>query len=575
MNRALSIPEVQKLVCSHLALLDEDLDVHLCPTAMSDLAKLARTNKAFSEPALDELWMTQTMLSNVMSCMPGVWGARREDVKRPIRQSDLKRAIPYMRRVKFFLCAGREQPTYAIRLARELRALRLALGNACIFPNLRLLLISFENELVLREITALLSPCLKHLVLGTVSTNLAYTILPTITSACPLLVQVLVTLGVAPKPHQIACLSEFVSALPQQLELFNSEYLDSGALLSLAALPVLRELTLSHLDSKILAGMELIPSKFPALATLDILADAVCIAGFVSLLSCSPLDHLTIRIDPPPSYFSLERVYNAVGKLPTITSLEITFITTHTVGHAARQPVPFISSLSKLHNLTSLTLSPPVDRDFSNDNISTIAKSHPRLESLTLHRARGGPEDNPFSPPYPLITISALLVLAKGCPALEYLHLSINATRGYIYNSFQDRNTAAADALTRRRTRKKNLLKWNLGTSVMDPGSVASTELARLLTAVFPKLRVVYSNVERRYARGRSVKGKVKVEERDNRSQEPDEPGAVVAVGAEEMLSRWEEVQDMVDVSRSIRMEEAEWVKAGHGFVDVDEEESE
>ncbi|KAJ7069204.1 hypothetical protein C8F01DRAFT_1077832 [Mycena amicta] len=572
MNRALSIPEVQKLICSHLALLDEELDVHLCPTAMNDLAKLARTNKAFSEPALDELWRTQTMLSNVMGCMPGVWGSRREDVKRPIRQSDLKIAIPYMRRVKFFICAGREQPTYAIRLARELRALRLALGNTCIFPNLRLLLISFENELVLREVPALLSPCLKHLALGTVSTNLAYTILPTITSACPLLVQVLVTPGVAPKPHQIACLSEFVSALPQQLELFNSEYLDSSALLSLAALPVLRELTLSHLDSKILAGMELIPT-FPALATLDILADADCIAGFISLLSRSPLDHLTIRIDPPPSYSSLDRVYGAVGKLPTITSLEITFVTTNTVGHAALQPVPLITSLSKLHNLTSLTLSPPVDRDFSNDNISTIAKSHPHLESLTLHRTRAGLEDNPFSPPLPLATLSALLVLAKACPALEYLHLSINAMRNYIYNSFQDRNTTASDALTRRRTRNKHLLKWNLGTSVMDSGSIASTELARLLTAVFPRLRVVYSDVERRYAQGRGVK--VKVEQRDNRSRERDDPGAVGAVGAEEMLSRWEEVQDMVDASRSIRMEEAEWVKAGHGFVDADEQESE
>lgn len=62
MHPALCIPEIVEIVCAEL----EELD----PWAQKDFAALARTCKAFQEPALDILWRKQDTLAHLVKCLP-------------------------------------------------------------------------------------------------------------------------------------------------------------------------------------------------------------------------------------------------------------------------------------------------------------------------------------------------------------------------------------------------------------------------------------------------------------------------------------------------------------------------
>ncbi|KIJ63133.1 hypothetical protein HYDPIDRAFT_41394 [Hydnomerulius pinastri MD-312] len=65
MHRALQISEIQKMICYHLAPGDDQSEAH-----RRILYALARTSRAWAEPALDQLWARLNSIEPLLKCLP-------------------------------------------------------------------------------------------------------------------------------------------------------------------------------------------------------------------------------------------------------------------------------------------------------------------------------------------------------------------------------------------------------------------------------------------------------------------------------------------------------------------------
>jgi hypothetical protein len=74
MHRSLCIPEIVSLIFYETLNGAEQSLNQLNRDSAQTLAGLARTCKAFQDPALDLLWKSQYTVMNVLNCMPGdIW----------------------------------------------------------------------------------------------------------------------------------------------------------------------------------------------------------------------------------------------------------------------------------------------------------------------------------------------------------------------------------------------------------------------------------------------------------------------------------------------------------------------
>ncbi|KAJ7291684.1 hypothetical protein C8J57DRAFT_1588196, partial [Mycena rebaudengoi] len=116
-----------------------------------DLATLARTATVFHHPAVDVLWRHQNSPMNVILCMPAdLWESEESaknqsnyELARPITSSDLERPLIYSRRVKSLYMHSSD---LTLDLFRILEVMKPLLLEGILFPNLRQLHLSFEDE---------------------------------------------------------------------------------------------------------------------------------------------------------------------------------------------------------------------------------------------------------------------------------------------------------------------------------------------------------------------------------------------------------------------------------------------
>ncbi|KAJ7727514.1 hypothetical protein DFH07DRAFT_782424 [Mycena maculata] len=309
MHRALRIPEVVEIICHYLSPVH---GMRLSKDQSHDLARLARSCKAFSEPALDILWSFQDTITRVLDCMPsGVWKTNDKALCRPILPIDWERPLFYICRVRRISCTDNSLASRWDLLA-ILEILRYSLPTQHLFPNL---------------------------------TDLYW-------------------------------MSDSLNTLDRERRnrgrypsLYELDYLDQPAFEHIANLPSLRVLKLGLPQS--LTTRVLFEPSFVALQHLELRStQSQCIVPFIRATSLSPLASLILHINPLPEATVTTEIYTALEQyLPpaSLTDLRITTallpvqdsftLERHIVG------IDAIRHLFSFKNLTHVELDPPMGLD--------------------------------------------------------------------------------------------------------------------------------------------------------------------------------------------------------------------
>ncbi|KAJ7193243.1 hypothetical protein GGX14DRAFT_593050 [Mycena pura] len=461
MHRAWDIVELVENICAHLA--PADL-VRLKTDTAKDLALLSRTSTIFLDPALDVLWRSQDSLIHLLRCMPDDLleipvvppdPERRYShgrsppappirLRRPILPTDWERPLFYMRRVKFF-SMGR--PT---RYSDVLDAFGPCLPTPYIFPNLEKL---WWNEPPFTHLSFFLTLRLTNIHLSSVNTELS--VISNYVLQCPGLKTVHLSLKAGgvynPAARSIWPFSSIVRGL-MHIEDLHVPEVNSTAMEHLAQLPRLKSLGFSYQGALEEPQPFEQSVRFPALFRLSVPLVATAAWDFYSTLAA----HC--------SHTSLLQILNGgQTQLPGEPTPEQ--IVANSVGGDILQP------LFSFPNLHKVQLRHPVGFDLDDATILVMARSWPRITSLSLVASTTSHMPS-------RVTLEGLYAFAQHCPRLYELTITFDATLAP--------RTLPSDET---RTNQLCLKCLNLGYSpVGDPGPVAE-----FLFSIFPHLWAIRS----------------------------------------------------------------------------------
>ncbi|KAJ7509471.1 hypothetical protein B0H11DRAFT_1959752 [Mycena galericulata] len=469
MHRALRIQEVIEIICSHISPCRRHQP---SKAVLQDLARLARTCKALSEPALDALWSFQDTIIHILDCMqPDVWKRDDRSLCRPILQTDWERPLFYTRRVRFIQC-GETSPGFArADLPAIFEILRYSLPTQYLFPNLSSLTWFFEKPSSFALVTLFLAPKLTRLSLGPFQSISQLALIPALAVRCPLLTDVRLLKSNAGAPEKIKAISAFVRGLVH-LQSLVLDHLDAAAFEHLGHLPGLQILDLGA--PQIFRSGVVNEPRFRALQCLTLRSThPQSILAFIHAVSNSPLDSLVISVRPPPATAVMNEICAAIQHLPR-SSLTVLSITTDPLPSGDAIVVErhlieinVIRHLFPFHHLVCVSLLPSTGLDIDDDAVLAMAEAWRRLEELKLRsRIRGRP---------PRTTLRSLTVLAEYCPWLSSLELSIDAS------------TIPELDWCRARIQQFNLSEWDVADSIIS----SALPVAAFISGIFPELGTI------------------------------------------------------------------------------------
>ncbi|KAJ7174922.1 hypothetical protein C8R46DRAFT_990938 [Mycena filopes] len=524
MHRALTIAEIVQLIL-----------LQICPDPTDDpskeetrdLATLAHTCKALSDPALDALWSCQDTYLNALKCMPpDVWSpawvsafVRMATLRRPIVRSDWDRVLPYLYRVRSFFAFESTLPAN-VDHAAVFEILRLALPFTHLFPHLRTLRWLFYPSTLLVLGPLLLTPTLTTVVLGTFENTSQFSMLPSLAVKCPLLTHVDISLLPAAGTDSSQAVASFISGL-HRLESLDMQSLDSSAFAHLSTLPRLETLILATPDFD--GPVARPPRSQPAFVALrDVTvncATAQCAQTLIAALSYSPLHSLELfDIDPPPSARSVMQILRTLERhLPrtTLTRILLNNSRFDVEEEQSAVTIKAVRMLFRFRNLTFVQLQPASGIDVADDDILSLAHAWPHLETLSLRPHLNVPQN---------ITLRGVLHLAEHCPKLQHLEMVIDASTVPPLKRSEHRLRPLRCAL----------VYWQVGASAIS----SPLQVARFLSAIFPALR------------------SVDPEDEDYDEEDDDD---------DELVELWREVNTALPICHEMREEERFWVRQTQG----------
>ncbi|KAJ7118394.1 hypothetical protein C8R44DRAFT_982959 [Mycena epipterygia] len=438
MSRALKIPEIVH------AIIAEVHDIFVSRRA--DLVALARTSRAFQNPALNRIWTSQDTLAHLIRCLPAdLWEETtisRQPVFRILRDItpiDMERFMMYSARVKELNLGSMSAQMWEI-----LATFALNMPEHILLPNLRSLITwGVQAESTFASMRLLLNPCLKHISWPLPVTPSNLSLLPTLARECPSLSTIHIRnyeFGVLPTPDshnlQRLAVSTFIRRLTH-LEGVTLEMVDHPAFDHLAHLPNLRSMSLFLPRRLHLSTFSLQTTGFHALQTLEfhILDLEVAVPYFPAFVK-SPLGTLRVSTHKLARNSAITSLYAAVSSYvphDTLRSLVIGTTTTAFPGSYYPFPVPAqddiphylvsgdaLRPLFAFSNLVSLALHSPVRFDIDDATAWLMAPAWPRLTSLTINTVTS------ISHP-PSLTLYGLSAFARHCPALNNLEILFDA----------------------------------------------------------------------------------------------------------------------------------------------------
>ncbi|KAK6971896.1 hypothetical protein R3P38DRAFT_3140291 [Favolaschia claudopus] len=489
MHRCWDIPEVVCLMFTPLVQPEPNSSLASLSIQIAKrecLPKLARCCHAFSEPALDLLWMRQEGIINLLKCLPQ-WRWEMMDkgasgFLEALKPADFDRVMFYSRRIR----------------AIELRHGR---SQSCLLPNVRSVDWKEYSPVPLAYLQLFLGPLTTSLTLELASDTDLSSYSPVFLwlakhhrPLAKLEVQLHLTASPIVGCNDVLADSIFASIWSsQQLHTLSVPWITVLLHHHLAALPKLRTLTLSHLQTLDFPG-DMAPDggssgSFPSLEQLTLLVRRLEVASntLFRSLTHSPISDVKCIVDTAPTRQEMRDYFTALhDHLPPdrLTHLWAKFgrevgneispaNTTNAVIPNTLHPLLLlaISTRSPFKHQLALTL--------DDDICVAMAQAWPSLQNLSLRI----PNDHlvllgaliPNS--MPRINVTALIAFAHHCPQLQRLELAVNAT--------SLGNSDIEQSATRLPEPQKTLTFLNvLYSPIEDPPLVA-----QFLREIFPALR--------------------------------------------------------------------------------------
>ncbi|KAJ7109020.1 hypothetical protein C8R43DRAFT_183837 [Mycena crocata] len=429
MHRALEIQDILETIFRNLEAHMPKLGVPM--QRWAELNALARTCKTFHDPASDLLWRTTT-LGRLLRCLPRDLFVLRPMANvnnrwdtplsmrftRAVVSADWDRVQHYAHRVQGLLC------TISDHLEETFPTLSVSLPTN-IFPKLRNL--SWSQGEDFDYIHLFLTSEVTTLELNyPLPTDVA--LISQLARRYPQLKDLRVhscrTMGAGFNPEANA-VSELVAGLPQ-LESLDADFVDEKALEHLGRLPNLKSLTLGVGDfpAKIPRAVNSSP-LFTSLRSISLLyADAQTTMQFV--FQCEILRLTTLWLYFDASLTTTEMDDFCVAVSPKIAPGPLRNLT---LGNHSRH-AHFVASnylvssyslrlLFRFTNLTAVSIISPGGFDLTNDDLSALTASWPRIETLELLSV--------FPAQHPRATLACLCYFVE-CPELRILSVTLDCT---------------------------------------------------------------------------------------------------------------------------------------------------
>ncbi|KAJ7061827.1 hypothetical protein C8F01DRAFT_1057673, partial [Mycena amicta] len=534
MHRGLQIPEIALEVVQYLR------------TERSALARLARTCRLFSDPALDVLWFSpgSDTLLYILRCLPADLVAISEGpppnfhsvngitvkLLHPVGRSDWERPQQYCRRVRSLDFVMPSSP----RQTGVLAVLSLCLPTELLFPRLKDLEWHFgsrPDELKLNEALLLrlfLAPTLRSFSLWG-SPTLTLSLLPIIASRTLPLTSIRLRRDTPhlPTDPERQAVSDFIrNTSLVGLETLDVLGIDADAFQCLAAAPNITSLVLESLHSMVFPASHSIPpgTSFSQLTVFRVSRADATLTAVLPMLAHSPLEDLYIEPIDSTTTAHISELFTQLAAhcacLPLVSFRCETRLFVPGDVPSWNVPRTAFLCLSGFQKLTTLSISTHGEFEFGDETIGTIAERCPSIEHLYLY------QDSSES----RFTLSVLVLLAKHCGSLEAIQITLDTSL-----------VPSAYPTTDSGERISQSLLYSLSVRYSRIEDVFP--IASFLSSLFPSLDEVQWAWEAR----------------DEGEEDQDQDPA--AAQAHTFHLRWDEVERLVPKLATIRKEEQDWKK--------------
>ncbi|KAK7020364.1 hypothetical protein R3P38DRAFT_2535195 [Favolaschia claudopus] len=465
MHDCLTIPEILQIIVENLRL----------PSGSKDrraLAILARTSRAFSALVLDELWKDLSEAEAILCCMPlDLFSGRGKDRKllRPMKTSDWDRPRGYLSRVKHFTLWSHGDCDAIADILPALNASLPAGKVEFYFPSMTAL--DWRNEYELPHMRFLLSARLTELSLRFPSSDTNFSFLSSIPLVCPGLKELDVTSPLPDGPS----ISELIRGL-HSLQKLRIPVPDLASLEHIS-----RQKGLTSLECSLLNTLPILRSPLSFNALEEVTFRHTNLETIINLLSRCSLSVLK-RLEISPSSSTTTTCANKLHKTlsesctpSSLTALKLYFSAGGVAeGHPEMYTIPF-HCFEPLFcfRLTSIVISSMSGIRLNDEEMEIIARTWPCIQHLTLlERVE-----------CQTLSLRSLVILAKHCPSLETLALSLNT------RSIPELATSNGCQLISQLA----LYKLEIGRSPVFAPVIHTT---RFLSSIFPNLSAVNTEVD-------------------------------------------------------------------------------
>nr|GAT53564.1 predicted protein [Mycena chlorophos] len=522
------------------------------PSNRRTLAALARTCKAFTEPASRKLWHTLTRIEHLLRCLPpDCWeyfltsasGPARKTIRftRALTSADWKTIANHRRRVREF--KNGMWGELGVAPSHLLEAIEAILAGEPLFPNIRDLswrhTAHYTTADFFRWAAIFVGPRLTDLMLRHegFTSNKEVEMLGGLDIPFANLLNLDLfasrSESAVPLASILSTSSSFALALSSPIETLALPRITADAWRHLASLPKLFDLTLYEPQAGDLTPLHHLPSgSFRALNSLH-LSD-ISIAFAIEMLKTVPdwrLWRLIIGSRKPETRLTVQRLYDAIASCCVTEELEELWIGPLYQDEDTEDPPAgtmgdyslsgdTLSRLFPFQNLVDITLRPPSGFIVDDGVIRDLASAWPNV--MVLRLASGSTRQSRAA-----TTLNALRVLAESCPYLHDLMLPLNASTVPAFQTYRAR-----------RITQTALASLDVGISPIGD----SKEVARFISGHFASISVVSTFCAWRW----------------------DDGGYQASDGEQREKTfhvRWKEVDMMLEFGNKVRKEEQYWAE--------------
>ncbi|KAI6115156.1 hypothetical protein EDD16DRAFT_1702251 [Pisolithus croceorrhizus] len=434
MHRCLRITEILHLIIGYLV--DEEVTSANVTTAIrhKDVASLARTCKAFMDPALDVLWRTQSSLSPLVMCLPAhfwflktFWRGTVVSLVHEPSHEDWLMLKRYSRRIRAFDRTTLQLPTVSRNIVDSVFSPDL---SDELFPRLHTLNVDILSKPPPNPILLLGHIRLPHLVRLRFNMPRFYRHRDPVlylTLACVPSLQALKISASRARLDVSTRLAVNFSGVPHLRTLYLSHYLLllPSSLRELSHLQYLCELTVTLPDD---VDVDVCPSVQPTFPSLQRIAITVgflsqC-TNLLSSIASRELGSVKIFYRSPPTQNDIYELFREIEHIcqcyADFNTLDIQCSNrTQLIPHLPFDlPRSMLRPFLACHRLRVLDLTSLGTLDIDDSFIAQITPAWPVIKILHLRASQRNDG---------CVTLEGIRGLLRGCPRLQSLHMQVDA----------------------------------------------------------------------------------------------------------------------------------------------------